>query len=185
LTLSNVKELAGAQESRKMTSRERIRKALSHGEADLIPVYDTLWGATIKRWREEGLPADISPAEYFGYEIVRFAGDTTPSFPVEILEETEEYIIHTTPFGEKRKNHKDYSTTPQVIDYPCKTRGDWEKIKKRLTPSPIRIDLEGTWIIDMEERLEGLPEGSRGWSFHRLFGCDRLRPASRLRSHGA
>ena len=161
-----------------MTSRERIRKALSHEEADRIPIFDTLWGATIKRWREEGLPADISPAEYFGYEIVRFAADTTPSLPVEVLEETEEYIVHTTPFGGKRKNHKDYSTTPQVIDYPCKTRGDWEKIKKRLAPSPSRIDWDGTWIKDtpLDERGEDSVLEAYRMEWRRgLKGCRKAR----------
>ena len=82
-----------------MTSRERVLAALNHEEADRIPIHDSPWVATIRRWREEGLPTDISPAEYFGYEIVRFDADTTPRIPVKAVEENEEYIVTTTPFG--------------------------------------------------------------------------------------
>ena len=60
-----------------------------------------------------------------------------------MLDEDEEYIVETTPFGGVRRNHKDYSTTPQIIDYPCKSRADWERIKKRLVPSRDRVDWGG------------------------------------------
>jgi uroporphyrinogen decarboxylase len=126
-----------------MNSRERVLAALNFEEADRIPIHDSPWPATVERWRKEGLPTDISPAEYFDYEIVCFEADTTPRFPVEVLEEDEEYIVETTPFGGVRRNYKDYSSTPQIIDYPCKSRADWERIKERLVPSRDRVDWEG------------------------------------------
>jgi len=129
-----------------MTARERVLKALNHEEADRIPIHDAPWAATIKRWREEGLPVDVSPAEHFGYEIVRFMPDTTPRFPIRLVEENKEYEVHTTSFGGLRRDHKDYSTTPQIIDYPCKNRKDWERIKERLVPDRDRVDWEGKWI---------------------------------------
>jgi len=132
-----------------MNSRERVLAALNFEEADRIPIHDSPWAATVERWRKEGLPTDISPAEYFDYEIVCFGADTTPRFPVEVLEEDEEYIVETTPFGGVRRNHKDYSTTPQIIDYPCKSRADWERIKERLVPSRDRVNWEGKGSIGL------------------------------------
>ena len=70
-----------------MNSRERVKCALSLEEPDRVPVHDSPWAATIERWRGEGLPADTSPAEYFDYEIVRFRSDTTPRFPIEVIDE--------------------------------------------------------------------------------------------------
>ena len=126
-----------------MTSRERVLAALNHEEADRIPIHDSPWVSTIRRWRKEGLPIEISPAEYFGYEIVCFSADTTPHFPVRVVEENKEYIVATTPFGGLRRDHKDYSTTPEIIKYPCKSRDDWGKIKERLVPDRERVDWEG------------------------------------------
>lgn len=152
-----------------MTSRERVLNALNHEEVGWIPIFDVPWLATIKRWREEGLPTDVSPAEHFGYEIIRlFDADSTPRFTIRIVEENDEYEVHTTPFGELRRDHKDYSTTPEIIDYPCKNREDWERIKERLVPHRDRVDWEGKWIKDnaQDERRGGI----RFWKLTALGG---------------
>jgi len=132
-----------------MTSRERVLLALNHKETDRVPIYDTPWIPTIERWHEEGLPDDISVVEYFNYDIVCFSADTSPRFSVEIIDDSEEYITITTPFGGLRRDHKNYSTTPQIIDYPCKRREDWEKIKERLVPDQNRVDWRGEWEVDL------------------------------------
>lgn len=162
-----------------MTSRERVLKAFNHEEADRIPIHDGPWAATIKRWRAEGLPTDISPAEHFGFEIVRLLdADTTPRFPVQLVEEYEEYEVHTTPYGGLRRDHKDYSTTPEIIDYPCKNREDWERIKERLVPDRDRVDWEGKWIKDTaqdERGGESVFEADRVEWRRGLNGCRKAR----------
>ncbi|MEJ2555542.1 MAG: uroporphyrinogen decarboxylase family protein [Anaerolineae bacterium] len=128
-----------------MNARERVLAALNFEEADHIPIHDTLWEVTVDRWHSEGLPTDVSPNEFFDYDMVWFGADTSPLFPVKTLEETDRYIVETTPYGGIRRNHKDLSGTPELIDYPCKTRSDWERIKERLVPSRDRVDWEGKW----------------------------------------
>ena len=125
-----------------MLPRERVIAALERkvDALDRIPIHDSPWSATIDRWRSEGLPPGVSPADYFGYEIAVFGVDTSPQFPVEVLYEDDEYIIERTSFGGIRRNHRDYSTTPEIIDWPCKCREDWEKIKPRLVPHERRVD---------------------------------------------
>ncbi|MCS7222381.1 MAG: uroporphyrinogen decarboxylase family protein [Anaerolineae bacterium] len=122
------------------TPRERVRLALDHKEADRIPIHDSPWAATVARWQREGLPDGIPPEEYFGYELRLFSVDLTPQYPVRVLYRSEEYIVETTPYGGVRKNHRDYSTTPELIDYGIKTREDWEAAKRRLQPSYTRVD---------------------------------------------
>lgn len=123
-----------------LTPRERVRLALDHKEADRIPIHDSPWAATVTRWQREGLPDGIPPEEYFGYELRLFSVDLTPQYPVRVLHRSEEYIVETTPYGGVRKNHRDYSTTPELIDYGVKTREDWEAAKRRLQPSYTRVD---------------------------------------------
>ncbi len=138
-----------------MTSRERVLMALNHEEADRVPIHDSPWTAAIQRWHNEGLPREVSPAEYFDYELVGFGADTSPCFPIEIVDEDEEYILRTTQHGGLRRDHKDYSSTPEIIDYPCKTREDWEKIKERLTPDRDRVDWDGAWLAGTGEDQRG------------------------------
>jgi len=123
-----------------MTSRERIKTVLEHREADRVPIQDTLWGSTVSRWRREGFPEEVPADEYFNYELVQLGADLSARFPVQILEKNENYILTTTPDGGKRKNFRDYSTTPEIVDAPVKTKNDWLQLKSRLQPDYKRID---------------------------------------------
>ncbi len=123
-----------------MTPRERVLTALAHKEADRIPIHDSIWAATASQWRSEGLPAEMPVSEYFHFEFQGFGADLTPQYPVRIVQRTPEYVVKTTPYGSTRKNHWDYSTTPELIDYGIKTRQDWEQAKSRLQPSHTRVD---------------------------------------------
>ncbi|MEA3402968.1 MAG: uroporphyrinogen decarboxylase family protein [Armatimonadota bacterium] len=98
---------------------------------------------------------EVNPAEYFNYEMVAFGADTSPRLPVKVVEEDEEYIVRTTPFGGLRRDHKDYSSTPEIIDWPCKSRDDWERIKERFTPSRDRVDWDGQWLAGTAEDERG------------------------------
>ncbi len=129
-----------------MNARERVSLALQHREADRVPIHDSIWQATIDRWRTAGFPSGIRPEDYFGFEIACFEADTSPQFPVEVIEEDEEYIVERDEYGGVRKNHRDFSTTPMIIDYPCKRREDWENIKPRLKPSNYRVD----WVTGLQ-----------------------------------
>lgn len=126
------------------TPRKRVLRALNHKESDRIPIHDNPWTSTIDRWKSEGLPSGISPADFFGFEMASFSPDTSPQFPVEIIREDEEYIVERDSYGGIRKNHRDRSTTPEIIDYPCKSKMDWEKLKLRLVANDRRVDWVST-----------------------------------------
>jgi len=129
--------IAGAGQ---LTSRERVRLALTHHEPDRVPIQDSIWDATLDRWRDEGYPHNVPVDEYFGFELTNFGADCSPRFPVTVLSRDAEYIVETTSYGGVRKNHRDHSTTPELLEYPIKIPADWQEIKKRLEPSYTRID---------------------------------------------
>jgi len=56
-----------------MTGRERFKMALSHQEADSIPIQDSIWPATVWRWHKEGLPDADSPQDYFNFDMASLA----------------------------------------------------------------------------------------------------------------
>ena len=123
-----------------MTSQERMRKAIAHEEPDRVPISDGPWSATIQRWRREGLPMDAAPAEFFNYDLRRLGANLSFRLPVKVLHEDEEYITETTEWGGIRRNHRDRSTTPEVVECAIKKKDDWLKLKKRLEPDYTRVD---------------------------------------------
>jgi len=138
-----------------MNSRERILTTLRHEEPDRVPIHDSPWPSTVNRWRKEGLPAEIPAEEYFDYEMVLCGADLSPRFPIKVIERTDEFIVETTPFGGIRRNFRDYSTTPEVVEWPVKSRSDWQRIRERLVPDATRVD----WVTSLANAQRAQAEG--------------------------
>lgn len=124
-----------------VTSRERILRMFEHREADRIAIADKPWGAdTLERWKREGMPANMDYEDYFGFDkIVRFDIDNSPRFAQKTLEETPEYRVYTTAWGETRKSWRHMTSTPQSLDFVVKTPDDWRQARARMTPDRDRI----------------------------------------------
>jgi len=124
-----------------MTSQERIRRMFEHREADRVPITDSPWEGTLLRWRNEGMPAGVDWQDYF--DVDKFAVisvDNSPRFPVQTLEETEQFRVTTTPWGVTLKNFKVADSTPEFLGYRINSRETWEEAKARMTVSRDRVD---------------------------------------------
>lgn len=123
-----------------MTSQERFERMFSHREADRVPIIDSPWAGTLRRWRQEGMPADVDWRDYFGVDkMTRIGVDITPRLPVKILEETDRYIIKTTAWGVTQKTFKQEDSTPEMLDFTINSAEAWENAKKRMTLDEDRI----------------------------------------------
>lgn len=139
-----------------MTSRERFKRAFQHKEADRIPIVDTPWAGTLRRWRAEGMPADMDWRDYFGVDKIASIGvDVSPRYTKQVLEETDAYTIHTTEYGATLKAFKQEDSTPEFLDFKMKTYADWLEGKARMLPSDDRID----WAYLQQNREKWEQEG--------------------------
>ena len=122
-----------------LTSRERFQRMYEHRDADRVPVMDSPWTETIDRWVSEGMPT----RDYISYfdldKTAYISTDNTPHLPVQVLEETDEYIIQTTAYGATTRTYKKYTTTPEHLGFKITTPEAWEEIKDRFQPSDDRI----------------------------------------------
>ena len=126
-----------------VTSRERFIRMFNHQEADRIPVIEYPWKATVERWHREGMPADVSVEDFFDMDkVAEIRVDTTPQYPVEVVEETEEYQIRTTSWGVTMRNWRHAGGTPEYLDFTIVDRESWEEAKKRITLSRSRIPFD-------------------------------------------
>lgn len=124
-----------------MTTHERMTRMYEHREADRVPITDSPWGATIERWRREGLPKSVSFTDYF--DLDRFHGigvDNSPRFPTRVIEETDEYRIHTTKWGATLRNWTHAGGVPEFLDFTVTDPESWAVAKKRMVPTRDRID---------------------------------------------
>ena len=123
-----------------MTRHERFKRMYEHREADRVPIIDSPWAGTIRRWKKEGMPENADWTEYFGVDrMVGIGVDITPRYEYQVLEDTDEYQIVRSNWGVTMKNFKKEDSTPQFIDYKVNTPEAWEEAKARMTPDPDRI----------------------------------------------
>lgn len=152
-----------------MTSRERFLAALNHEEADRIPIDDTPWVTTVARWHREGLPAETSPRELFGYERWMQGADVSFQWPAEVLEETDHHVIRRDSDGVTVKTLKDDEMVPQYLDYTIRDRRTWEQHRDRLLWNDSRVDWEPSLAVNRRWREE-----DRCVIYACGFGYDRI-----------
>ena len=142
-----------------MNSWERFKRMYEHKEADRVPIIDSPWQGTLRRWRKEGMPADADWRDYFGVDkVASIEVDISPRYPEVVFEETDRYKIRTSEWGVTMKNFKEEDSTPGMIDYKVTTWETWEEAKARMTLEDDRIPwdrlkknydkwrAEGQWI---------------------------------------
>ena len=158
-----------------MKPRERIKAIFNHQSHDRIPIQDRVWETTDLRWKEEGLPRDSSPQEFFGYEITRIWVDTTPQLPQKILSRDETYTVRTTSYGQTIKHQTGVPNPYQTLEHPIKTKDDWKRIRSRLEAKEdrlIRFESKLNQWLDWDRALEHY----RNWqtSGNYIAYCDQV-----------
>jgi len=142
--------------SAELTSRERVRAAIEHREADRVAIFEAVWGTTVARWRREGLPEGETPQSYFNFELGGCGADLTLRFPVETLEETDEYVVQRSVEGRVQKTWRARASTPELLGFLVNTRQDWEEVKPRLAWNEDRVNWDEALAGNRRAREQGL-----------------------------
>ena len=99
---------------KELTSKERFSRMFQHKEADRIPIIDSPWEGTLRRWVKEGMPKDADWRDYFNIDKVsRITVDTSPQYEVKVIEEDDKQITYTTAYGVTLRKFKQEDSTPE------------------------------------------------------------------------
>ena len=123
-----------------MTTKERIGRIYRHMDADRVPIWDSPWQGTVKRWQDEGMPVGIDYRDYF--DLDKTAGisvDITPRYEAKTIEETDNYKIYTTAWGATLKSFKTLDSTPDFLGFTITSPDKWLEAKKRMIPDANRV----------------------------------------------
>ncbi len=133
-----------------MSLRERFRAAMAFEETDIpCHVEHGFWDETYERWRGEGLDPEVGMPDLFSIsdqtDLFKHFGVAKmgyirphiyflPPFKAEVIEETPDYVIIRDGNGVTAKTNKRNASVPQYLDFPVKSRRDYERVKERLQP---------------------------------------------------
>lgn len=142
-----------------MTTHERFSRAFAHQEADRVPIIDSPWSGTLRRWHSEGLPEGMDWEDYFGVDKIGIIPvNISPRYEQKVLEDTPRYTVSTSQWGVTMRHFKTEDSTPEFLDFTVNTPQAWEEAKKRMTLDDDRIPwaylkenypkwrAEGRWI---------------------------------------
>jgi len=118
------------------SGRERFLKIAHFESNDLM--FPSLWQwfftESLDRWKKEGLPPDVHPSEYFGFDRMEIVPINSgwrelliPTFHVETLEENATHKVIMDRDGAKKRVCKEHRllSMDQWLDYPVKDRKTW------------------------------------------------------------
>jgi Uroporphyrinogen-III decarboxylase len=138
-----------------MTSKERFLRMYQHKEADRIPITDSPWGGTFRRWHKEGMPTNVDWTDYFGIDKIAGIGvDISPRYESKTIEETDDYVIYTTGWGATQKSFKGEDSTPEFLDFKVNSAEAWVDAKARMLNPENRINWDylknnyDRWVAD-------------------------------------
>ncbi len=139
-----------------MNSWERIKRMYEHKEADRIPILDSPWAGTVRRWHREGMPAGVDWTDYFDTDKIAVINiDITPRLPVVRLEENDRYYIETSKWGVTMKHFKEEDSTPEFLDFTITTPETWAEAKAKMTLEDDRIPWDTLKANYAKWRAEG------------------------------
>lgn len=127
-----------------MTGGERYIRTIIGQPTDRAPFGVGIgwrpWGQTEERWQAESGLAEIDLAKTFGYDagIARpgIQSGIFPAFERVVISQTDEFVVERDERGITKRNRRDGGSMPEFLDYPVKTRDDWDRLKaERLDPA--------------------------------------------------
>jgi uroporphyrinogen decarboxylase len=129
-------------------------------------------------WNENASPYAQDVHDYFGmdegFQRVPVNLLFCPVFEYTVLDEDDEHRIVIDDMGIKKQVRKDESTMPRFIEWPVKTREDWEQLKSERLQPRIRERIQST-IDKLKENYQNrsFPLTIAGYP-HGFFGTLRF-----------
>ena len=140
----------------RLTHRECFNAVMAGKVTDWAPNYELgLWGQTVERWHQEGLPqaaSFVGRMDMFEGELLfhlnrrafaRLDLSMFPAFEYEVVEGDEQYITARHTNGVTTKALKTGTvrgtrmTMDTYLDFPVKDRATWLDVKRRYNPDVV------------------------------------------------
>lgn len=122
-----------------MTARERFLAHMSFEPVDRPPLREWgPWTQTRRRWAAEGMPESGPPqfAECDAWADLGIDFGPWPRYDESVVSQDEDSFTHYTYKGVLvRERHERELSMPAFLDYPVKSRGDWEQYRERYDPA--------------------------------------------------
>ncbi len=128
-----------------MTHRERVQAALRFERPDQLPCHESPWAQTVAAWQEQGMPKDVSLADYFDFDLAFMYLDVSPRFEQKVLDRSDGHITYEDRFGYTIRKPEGIEATLHFMSHKTTDQQTWDMTKRGFVLSddpnePARID---------------------------------------------
>lgn len=146
-----------------MTPRERVLACLRRETPDEVPMRDSPLKWTLQRWEREGMRPNGFPDDFMEncMDGSGFYDEKPQGIHTEIIEDREDHqIIRQEVCGTvSRAMHMiDRNSTAHIIEWPYKSRDDWERVKEKIVPGRARLNKKSI------EWIKGVIKKGKAWT---------------------
>jgi uroporphyrinogen decarboxylase len=161
-------------------SHSVVNNLLRRKNPQRIAVFDYFWADTLKAGFSQGYPADkdgnpVAPEDVFDLDLA-FSGGWFDILPLpnvkEIVEESDEWVIHKNGAGASLRYWKNKSGCPEHINFEMTSRAIWEKKYRGhlLQVDKKRLDIKGSREMLKKRSEQGF------WTYYgNLFVWENMR----------
>ena len=111
-----------------MNGQTRVQNAIDRKPIDRIPRCDALWEDTLALWREQGMPEEADPGDYFDWDIVDLFMDASMRRPAEVLESDGDFIVYRDPAGYTVRKFRGKSRSLEFLEHATTDKAAWDEL---------------------------------------------------------
>ena len=134
-----------------MTSRQRVKAAINFQETDRLACSEDPWPDTTELWRSQGLPDNVSLADYFDFDLSSMFLDCSPRFEHKIISRDDPWYTYQDRWGYTATKKLGASSSVHFFDHKTTDRNAWDATKHRWAMSD---DPQAQARIDDESYFE-------------------------------
>ena len=128
-----------------MTSRQRVKAAINFQPPDRLPCSESIWQDTLELWRSQGMPADVSPEDYFDFDICGMSLDCSPRYEQKIISRDAPWYTYQDRWGYTATKKLGAPSSIHFFDHKTTDQEVWHSNKHRWQLSknpgePARLD---------------------------------------------
>ena len=119
----------------RMTSRQRVKAAINFQPPDRLPCSESIWPDTLDLWRSQGMPPDVSPEDYFDFDICSMSLDCSPRYEQKIISRDAPWYTYQDRWGYTATKRIGASSSIHFFDHKTTDQQAWNSNKHRWTLS--------------------------------------------------
>ena len=112
-----------------MNGKMRVLNMIAREPVDRLPRFDSFWEDTLSVWKTQGFPSDVTPGDFFDFDIRLLGLDMSMRLEHKILEQDDEMVLIQDRHGFTARKFIGKSRALEFDNHVTTDRDAWNRLK--------------------------------------------------------